>query len=154
MIYEVKKSGQELMRNALNELIDDPSAKINMKRVADKAGLNHALFRKGSYANIKQDIIDAQKARELELHNQSKENQIINLKMKLETANSKLKQQSEKLQNPSPKTVKETEGVMMARLVEMYRYNDLLRAELAQKYGEDINEETGEIISIDSMKRK
>jgi len=56
-------------------------------------------------------------------------------------------------QKPSPKTVKEIEGAMMARLVEMYRFNDLLKTQLAEKHAEKIDEETGEIIEINFGKR-
>ena len=37
---------------------------------------------------------------------------------------------------------------MLSRLVEMYRFNDLLRSELRDKHQTDIIEETGEVFNV------
>tara|TARA_R110002126_G_scaffold172463_5_gene321216 strand:+ start:14274 stop:14738 length:465 start_codon:yes stop_codon:yes gene_type:complete len=154
MTHDIKKSGQELLTDALNELIANPAAKINMNTVAKQAGLNHSLFRKASYSEIKSEILNAQKTRDTELENRSKAEKISMLEAKLKSTKSKLKQLAEESESPSPKTIKETEGAMMVRLVEMYRFNDLLKTQLAEKHGEKIDEETGEIIEIDFEKRR
>lgn len=154
MRNETKKSGPELLKQALSELIANPTAKINMNTVAKRAGLNHSLFRKTSYQEIKLEILEAQKAREAELDNRSKDEQITTLKTKLKIANDKLEKQSEDLPTTSPTTTKETEKALMARLVEMYRFNDLLMAQLAEKHGEEIDEETGEIIKVNFRQNK
>jgi len=46
MKLENEKSGIQLLKDALNELIANPDAKINMNRVAEQAGVNHSLFNK------------------------------------------------------------------------------------------------------------
>ncbi|MAD75579.1 MAG: hypothetical protein CML20_12470 [Rheinheimera sp.] len=153
MTHDIKKSGQELLTDALNELIANPAAKINMNTVAKQAGVNHSLFRKGSYSQIRTEVLKAQKVRDTELENKSKDEKISMLQVKLKAAENKLQQLSEQSQMPLPKTVKEIEGAMMARLVEMYRFNDLLKTQLAEKHGEKIDEETGEIIEINFGKR-
>lgn len=154
MRNDTKKSGPELLKQALSELIANPTAKINMNTVAKRAGLNHSLFRKPSYQEIKLEILEAQKAREAELDNRLKDEQITTLKIKLKIANDKLEKQSEDLPTASPTTTKETEKALMARLVEMYRFNDLLVAQLAEKHGEEIDEETGEIIKVNFRQNK
>lgn len=154
MINEAEQSGQKLMMDALTDLIADPTAKINMNKVAAKAGLSHSLFRKASYRDIKNKVITAQETRTVELQNKSNEGQIAELTLKLATANKKIEKLIVELQKPSPKTIKETEGAMMKNLVEMYRYNDLLRAELAERHSQDIDKETGEIININFQKRR
>lgn len=151
---ETNKSGTELMKDALDKLLANPRAKINMNTVATLAGLNHSLFRKASYQEIKLEILAAQKVRDAEISGRSKEEQINTLETRLKNATSKLERLAKEQQKPSPKIVKETEGALMARLVEMYRYNDLLRAELAEKYREKIDEETGEVLSFDFERRR
>lgn len=151
---ETKKSGTELMKDALDKLLANPRAKINMNTVATLAGLNHSLFRKASYQEIKLEILAAQKVRDAEISGRSKEEQINTLETRLKNATSKLEQLAKEHQKPSPKIVKKTEGALMARLVEMYRYNDLLRAELAEKCREKIDEETGEVLSFDFGRRR
>lgn len=154
MKNETQKSGTELLREALNKMIANPTAKINMNTVAKQAGLNHSLFRKASYSEIKSEILNAQKTRDTELENRSKDEKISMLEAKLKSTKSKLKQLAEESERPSPKTIKETEGAMMVRLVEMYRFNDILKTQLAEKHGEKIDEETGEIIEINFEKRR
>ncbi|WP_289028152.1 hypothetical protein [uncultured Paraglaciecola sp.] len=148
MTIDAEKTGQELMRNALNELVADPTAKINKLRVVKKAGLSHGLLNKKSYATIKLDIESAQLTRELELRNRSKDEQIAELTLKLQKAESKVKESKYESQVGSDKSQKNVQGTLMAKLVEMYRYNDLLRAELAEKHNLDIDQETGEVISL------
>lgn len=152
MKNETKKSGTERLKQALNELIDSPTAKINMNTVAKRAGVNHSLFRKAVYQEVKFEILNAQKIRSTELKNRSSEEQISTLKTKLNNANDKLERLTNEQQRPSSNTVKEAEGAMIARLVEMYRFNDLLRAELLEKYGETIDEGTGEILTVNFRK--
>lgn len=154
MSTEIELTGQELMRKALDDLIADPLAKINMNTVANKAGLNHSLFSKSTYSKIRDEVIAEQVIRAKELHNKSLEQEIIALKSKLETANIKIVQQTEQLAAPKPKNIKATEGAMMTRLVEMYRFNDLLRSELREKHNEHINKETGEILKFESAKQR
>jgi hypothetical protein len=153
MKLENEKSGIQLLKDALNELIANPDAKINMNRVAEQAGVNHSLFNKTTYSEIRSETLKAQKVRDTELENKSKDEKISSLTTKLKNAESKLARLAKESQKPSPKTVKEIEGAMMARLVEMYRFNDLLKTQLAEKHGEKIDEETGEIIEINFGKR-
>ncbi|MCU8022554.1 MULTISPECIES: hypothetical protein [Shewanella] len=152
MKNETKKSGTERLKQALNELIACPTARINMNTVAKQAGVNHSLFRKAIYQEIKLEILTAQKIRDAERKNRSNTEQISALKTKLTTVNNKLERLKNEQQKPSSKTIKETEGVMIARLVEMYRFNDLLRAELLGKYGETIDVGTGEILKVNFRK--
>ncbi len=154
MKNETKKSGVELLKQALNELISDPAEKINMNAVAKRAGVNHSLFRKSSYQQIKLEILDAQKIRENELENRSKDEQINTLKTKLRTVSDRLEKQATDLIISAPKTTKKADGALMARLLEMYRFNDLLSAQLAEKHGEKIDETTGEVIKINFQNRK
>lgn len=149
MTNDAEKTGQELMRDALNELVADPTAKINKLRVVKKAGLSHGLLNKKSYAAIKQDIESAQLTREAELRNRSKDEQIAELTLKLQKAENKLKENKDVGQAQSGNLPKDAQGALIAKLVEMYRYNDLLRAELAEKHNLDIDQETGEVINID-----
>ena len=154
MTIDAEKTGQELMREALDDLIADPTAKINKLRVVKKAGLSHGLLNKKSYAAIKQDIESAQLTREAELRNRSKDEQIAELTLKLQKAENKLKENKDGGRAQSGNSLKDAQGALMARLIEMYRYNDLLRAELAEKHNLDIDQETGEVINIDFTGRK
>ena len=149
-----EKSGQELMMDALNELIATPDAKINRNIVAKRAGLSHSLLRKNSYSNVEQRIIKAQKLRAIEMEDRSKDQRIEQLENLLVAANIKLKKLTERSQAPSSKAIKKIEGHLVAQLLEMYRYNDLLRARLAEKHGESIDKETGEVIHINRIKRR
>ena len=154
MKSDTRKSGIELLKTALNELIANPTAKINMNSVAKHAGVNHSLFRKSSYQEIKLDILAAQERRDTELQNRSKEEQIHALETRLKTANNKLERLANESTKPSQKTTKESEGAMMAQLVEMYRFNDLLREQLAVKFNEKIDMVTGEVINIRSFDKR
>lgn len=49
---------------------------------------------------------------------------------------------------------KPVEGKMIARLVEMYRFNDLLRSELRDKHQIDFDEEAGEVVSVQFGRRE
>lgn len=153
MSSEIELTGKQLMENALNDLKADPSAKINMNTVAKKAGLSHTLFNKKTYANVKLDVSKEKAIREKELDDISKEQEISALKSKLEAANQKIERQKEELNKPKPRDIKANEGVMMARLTEMYRFNDLLRAQLREKHGEYIDEKTGEVLEVDFSKK-
>lgn len=154
MKSDSKKSGIELLKTALIELIANPTAKINMNSVAKHAGVNHSLFRKPSYQEIKLDILTAQEKRDAELRNRSKEEQIHTLETRLKTANNKLERLANESTKSSQKTIKEIEGAMMAYLTEMYRFNDLLQDRLAIKFNEKIDMETGEVIEISFEKHK
>jgi hypothetical protein len=154
MSSEIELTGKQLMENALNELKADPLAKINMNTVAKKAGLSHTLFNKKTYENVKLDVNKEKAIREQELDDISKEQEISVLKSKLEAANRKIERQKEELCKPKPRDIKANEGVMMARLTEMYRFNDLLRAQLREKHGEYIDEKTGEILKVDFSKKR
>lgn len=141
-------TGQQLMQNALYELIDEPLAKINQYQVAKKAGVSHSNLRKITYKEIKNNIIVAQEARDKELLNLSYEQEIVTLKVKLKEAEVKISNLKNKSSEPTLKERKAVEGKVLARLVEMYRFNDLLRSELRDKYQTDIIEETGEVLNV------
>ena len=62
--------------------------------------------------------------------------------------------QKKKPNEPTLKEKKAAEGEILARLVEMYRFNDLLRAELRDKHQIDFDEETGEILNVQFGKKR
>jgi len=151
---EEKLTGQELMQVALDELIADPLAKINQNQVATKADVSHSNFRKATYKEIKGNIILAQRIRERELLDLSYQQEITKLKVELEEAKGKIAKLKNKSSEPTLKEKKAIEGKMLSRLVEMYRFNDLLRSELRDKHQIDINEETGEVLNVQFGQRE
>ena len=149
-----KLTGQELMQIALDELIAEPLAKINQNQVAIKADVSHTNLRKATYKQIQENIIKAQEKREKELLNLSYEQEITKLKVELEEAKGKVSKLKNKSSEPTLKEKKAAEGKVLARLVEMYRFNDLLRSELRDKNQTDIIEETGEVLNVQFGQRK
>ena len=113
-----------------------------------KAGLNHSNLRKTTYEEVKDNIHVAQKVREKELLNLSYEQEIATLKVKLKEAKVKIANLPQTSNEPTLKEKKSAEGKILARLVEMYRFNDLLKTELRDKYQMDIDEESGEILNV------
>jgi hypothetical protein len=151
---KIELTGQELMQKALDELIDNPLAKINQNQVAKKADISHSNLRKATYKEIKDNIIKAQEKREKELLNLSYEQEITKLNVELEEAKGKISKLKNKSSEPTLKEKKSAEGKVLARLVEMYRFNDLLRSELRDKHQIDFNEETGEVLNVQFGQRK
>lgn len=151
---KIELTGQELMQKALDELIDNPLAKINQNQVAKKADISHSNLRKATYKGIQDNIIKAQKIREKELLNLSYEQEITKLNVELEEAKGKISKLKNKSSEPTLKEKKAAEGKVLARLVEMYRFNDLLRSELRDKHQIDFNEETGEVLNVQFGQRK
>lgn len=145
---EKELTGQELMQIALDELINNPLAKINQNQVAKKADVSHSNFRKPAYKEIRVKILTAQEKREKELLNLSYEQEITKLKVELEEAKGKIAKFKNKSSEPTLKEKKTTEGKVLVRLVEMYRFNDLLRSELRDKYQVKFDEETGEVLNV------
>lgn len=151
---KIELTGQELMQKALDELIDNPLAKINQNQVAIKADISHSNLRKATYKEIKGNILKAQEKREKELLNLSYEQEITKLNVELEEAKGKISKLKNKSSEPTLKEKKAAEGKVLARLVEMYRFNDLLRSELRDKHQIDFNEETGEVLNVQFGQRK
>jgi histone acetyltransferase (RNA polymerase elongator complex component) len=151
---EKELTGQELMQIALDELIADPLAKINQNQVATKAGVSHSNLRKATYKDIKDNIILAQRIREQELLDLSYQQEITKLKVELEEAKGKIAKLKNKSSEPTLKEKKAAEGKVLTRLVEMYRFNDLLRSELRDKFHTDIIEETGEVLNVEFGQRQ
>ena len=151
---KIELTGQELMQKALDELIDNPLAKINQNQVAIKADISHSNLRKATYKEIKDNILKAQEKREKELINLSYEQEITKLNVELEEAKGKISKLKNKSSEPTLKEKKAAEGKVLARLVEMYRFNDLLRSELRDKHQIDFNEETGEVLNVQFGQRK
>lgn len=152
---KIELTGQELWQNALDELIKDPTAIINQLQVAKKAGRNHSVLRKPSYKDIRKNIIDAQKIRDVELENLTNQERISKLEAELEDAKTQvanLKKQN--AHEPKLKETKAAEGKFISRLTEMYRYNDALRFHLIEKHQMDIDEETGEILHVEFGRKK
>ena len=154
-INEEELTGQELMQKALDELISDPTAIINQLQVAKKAGRGHSVFRKLTYKEVKKNIIDAQKVREIELENLSKEEKIKELEAQLETTKNQIANiNKQNTETPKLKDIKAAEGQLISRLTEMYRYNDALRNQLIETHQMDIDEKTGEILHVEFGRKK
>ena len=151
---EEKLTGQELMQIALDELIDDPLAKINQNQVATKAGVSHSNLRKSTYGVVKKNILLDQEKREKELLNLSYEQEITKLKIELEEFKRKVAKLKNKSSEPTLKEKKAAEAKVLTRLVEMYRFNDLLRTELRDKYQVEFDEETGEVLNVQFGQRQ
>lgn len=148
MIHE-EITGQEAFEKALDELINDPSATINQRQVAIKADLSHTNLRKPTYKKVKHRIIVEQGKREKELENLSNQQKVNKLDSELTAAKKTIAELRKELKALNLKEIKLTESELFSELVEMYRYNDLLRAELKDKYKTDIDEKTGEIFNVD-----
>jgi hypothetical protein len=151
---EKELTGQELMQIALDELINNPLAKINQNQVANKAGVSHSNLYKKTYKKIKDNILLAQRIREQELLDLSYQQEITKLKVELEEAKGKFAKLKNKSSEPTLKEKKAAEGKVLTRLVEMYRFNDLLRSELRDKFQTDIIEETGEVLNVQFGQRE
>ncbi|EIN4363725.1 hypothetical protein LPJ47_003649 [Vibrio parahaemolyticus] len=152
-IEDTELTATELLMNALRQLQEQPDAKINKNAVANLAGVNHTLFYKPYCKEVRLAVEKAEKKRKAELKDKKIEDELEKCQKQLEAANKKVDLLTQELDKPKPQDLKATEGAMMARLVEMYRYNDLLRSELHEKLGTDIDMESGEIIKINFAER-
>jgi len=148
-------TGPEAMEIALNKLIADPAAVINQLQVANLAGFNHSNFRKKSYKDVKEKIIAAQKVRDSELEQLSLEQKINKLESELSEAKATISNlRKKKTLEPTKKEIKANESELIAKLTEMYKYNDALRFELIDKHQTDIDQETGEILHVQFGRKK
>ncbi len=138
---------------ALEELVKKGS-KVNMNSVAKQGGFSHANFRYAEFADLKDAITDAGK-KQLEVKSAE---EVETLKAQVAELKEKLLQAKKQL-NSAPQPDENNVATLLAKLMECYRLNDLLKQEnadlknqLAHNSGSieqviRVDTETGEVIT-------
>jgi hypothetical protein len=148
-----KKGALERGYIALKELVKKGS-KVNMNSVAKHAGFSHTNFRFPEFADLKDAISEAQK-KQLTI---KKTEEVETLRAQVTEFKAKLLE-AKKLMKTAPQSDAENVNILLAKLMECYRLNDLLKSENADLRNQiahssgtieqviKVNKETGEVIT-------
>lgn len=148
-----KNGALERGYNALKELVRKGS-KINMNSVAKLGGFSHANFRYPEFADLKDAITDANKKHLA----QKKAQEVETLKAQVAELKGKSLKAKKQLKG-APQVNEDNVEVLLKKLMECYRLNDLLKSEnadlrnqIAHNSGSiekviRVNQETGEVIT-------